>query len=137
MNWELTALVALCLITGSLFGWIARSKTLLPDMKLLPLTPVQRSFVEVEIIGRYEDDNDPRIRNTINIVKAHLGARFGGGLAVPSFVLENLLLETINSIDDAITNGKSEHEGFGTPKQARALHRTGSALLTKVRRALA
>jgi hypothetical protein len=105
-------------------------------MKILPLTPAQRSFVEVEIIGRYEDDEDPQVERTIEIVKTHFGRRFGGGLAVPNVVLSDLILDTINGIDDAIEEGSTQGYGYGTKRQARALHRTGAALLTKVRRAL-
>lgn len=105
-------------------------------MKILSLTPAQASFIEVEIIGRYEDDGDPQVAHVIEVVK-HFGRRFGGGLAVPNKILSDLILETINGIDDAIEMGETQKQGYGTKRQARALHRTGAALLKKVWGALA
>lgn len=105
-------------------------------MKILPLTPAQASFIEVEIIGRYEDDEDPEVARVVEVVKTHFGRRLGGGLAVPNAVLTYLILDVINGIDDAIEHGETQKQGYGTKRQAGALHRTGAVLLTKVRRAL-
>ncbi len=106
-------------------------------MMLLPLTtPLQRGFVHVEIVERHFDDEDPTVAARVEVIRYHLEQ--GPGLAVPDAAwLGDLVLEILNGIDDAISNKRSEREGYGTAQQARALHRAGSALLVKIRRVAA
>jgi DNA repair protein RadC len=105
-------------------------------MKLLPLTPAQASFVEIEIVGRYEDDEDPVRAQVAAIVAEHLERSNGVSLAVPdSKTLGDMLLDAINHIDDAIEHNRLEEiGGVDTRAQARSLHRTGEALWRKVSR---
>jgi len=105
-------------------------------MILLPVTEAQRSFIQIEVVERHEDSEDPQVRSVVEVVRDHLNLKYGGGLAVPNIVLADLLLEVINGIDDAIEHGESERQGYGNAREARNLHRTGAALLKKVRQAL-
>jgi len=102
-------------------------------VKMFPLTPAQASFVQVEIVDRYIDDEDPDIRATAEVVAEHLGRKHGGDLAVPNDLVAGMILDAINGIDDAVEAGRAEHEGYGSAREARGLHRTGTALLKKVR----
>lgn len=107
-------------------------------MKLLPLTSAQASFVEVEIIGRYiDDDDDERVAAVMGVIADHFErTRATGtpGLAVTDAeLLRGLILDVINDIDDAIEAGRSEEQGYGDARAARGLHRTGTALLKKIR----
>ena len=100
-------------------------------MIILPLTTAQRAFVEVEIVGRYTDDEEHAAM--VAVIADHLARRHGGGLAVARPAdLAALMLDALNAIDDAIAIGRSEAEGYGTPRAARGLHRTGTAILGRV-----
>lgn len=106
-------------------------------MKILPLTPAQASFVEVELIGRYAEDDDERTAAVISVVSEHFGltaATGTPGLAVAdATLLRRLILEAMNGIDDAIDKGRSEQEGYGDARAARGLHRAASALYGKIK----
>jgi hypothetical protein len=108
-------------------------------MKILPLTPAQASFVEVELIGRYVEDEDESIASVIETVAEHFGrtaATGTPGLAVPDAeLLRRLILEEMNGIDDAIDKGRSESEGYGDARAARGLHKTASSLYAKLKSA--
>jgi hypothetical protein len=108
-------------------------------VKILPLTPAQASFVEVELIGRYVDDEDERTAAVMEIVSEHFGltaATGTPGLAVPDAeLLRRLILDAMNGIDDAIDKGRSESEGYGDARAARGLHKAASALYSKIKSA--
>jgi hypothetical protein len=103
-------------------------------MKLLPITETQSSFLDVEIVGRHIDDEDPEVAAVVEIVAEHLARSGGKSFAVPNAaVLRRLILDVVNAIDDAIVGDRSEKEGFGAPKDARGLQRTGDSLSKKLR----
>jgi hypothetical protein len=112
-------------------------------MKILPLTPAQSSFVEVEFIGRYaagdrdaDDEGDPsEVQAMMPMVVEHFERSAGHALAVPDpEVMRTLILDVINDLDTAIDAKRSEQEFALSTREARALHRAGSALLSKVYR---
>jgi len=106
-------------------------------MKILPLSSAQASFIEIEIIGRYIDDDDDNVRRMIEVVADHFertSATGKAGLALPDVtLLRVLILDVINNIADAVEDKRSEEEGYGNGREAMNLHRTGSALLKKLR----
>jgi hypothetical protein len=106
-------------------------------MKILPLTPAQAAFVEVELIGRYLDDEDERTAAVMETVSEHFGltaATGTPGLAVPDAeLLRRLVLDAMNGIDDAIDKGRSEQEGYGDARAARGLHKAASTLYQKLK----
>lgn len=111
-------------------------------MKLVPITHAQASFLEIEIVGRYTDDENFAYAAVAAIVGDHLHRSFGGGMAVPSTVLIDMLLDVINGIDDEIEAASKKDKsalgrigGVETISEARRLHRTGSMLIEKARAA--
>ena len=105
-------------------------------MMIIPLTPPQASFVELEIIERHFDDDEEHVADVIATVASHFErtARMGhAGLAVADAkLLRSLILDEMNAIDDAIDSDRSmQHYGL-TRLEARALHRCASALYRKI-----
>lgn len=88
------------------------------------LSPSALSFLEVEVIGAYLEDEDPEVARIASELLDHLNRT--GDLA-PLAAARSLVLDALNGLDDAIETG----EGLGamTRAEARALHRSGSALL--------
>ena len=113
-------------------------------MKLVRITEAQASFLEVEIVGRYIDDEEEHFAAVADIVREHLVRSNGTAMAVPHDTLVEMLLDVANAIDDEIEQlrkGKthwSRLEIIGelpSLADARRLHRTAEALLAKARRA--
>ena len=112
-------------------------------MKLVPVTEAQASFLYVEVAGRYIDDEDAARAAVAALVLEHVTRKHGGGMAVPSETLVEMLLDVANAIDDeceAASKGDARAlgriGGADTLADARRLHRTAEALLAKARRAL-
>lgn len=105
-------------------------------MKLILLTEHQSSFVEIELIGRHIDDDDPHAREVMEIVLDHFDRSRGRSLAVPDAeMLRDMVLEVVNDIDDEIEAHKKGDRyalgrigGVDTVSQARALQRTGESI---------
>lgn len=109
-------------------------------MKLIPITHAQASFLEIEIVGRYADDENSEYAAVAAIVGDHLHRSMA--MAVPSTVLIDMLLDVINGIDDEIEAAVKRDKralgrigGVETVAEARRLHRTGSMLIEKARAA--
>jgi hypothetical protein len=104
-------------------------------MLLIPLNEAQEAFVEVEILGRHLDDDDPKVRAIVEIVAEHFERSGGKALAVSDAeVVKTLILDAINGLDDSIVSKRTEHEHSLNAKDARRLHATGSSLLKAVTR---
>lgn len=108
-------------------------------MLLLPLTPAQASFVEVEVLGRYLDDEDAMVAETIAIVAEHFERSRGTAFAVPNReLLRDLVLDVVNGIDDHLEEHRRGDSaalsriGGVDAKQARGLFRAGQTLLKKL-----
>jgi hypothetical protein len=105
-------------------------------MRLIPLSEQQASFVEVELLGRYLDDDDQQVRDVMEVVLDHFERSRGRSLAVPDAVmLRDLTLEVINAIDDAIEDYRRGDEdalrwigGVDDAREARGIHRSGEAI---------
>jgi len=112
-------------------------------MKLFPITPAQASFLEIEIVGRYLDDEDTEEARVAANIAEHLERSRGTAMAVGEFhrdALARMLLELINDMDDEIERAKKGDSdalgrlgGIDTVKQARGLWASGFALWKKVR----
>lgn len=112
-------------------------------MKLVRITEAQASFLEVEIVGRYIDDEEEHYAAVADIVREHLVWSNGTSMAVPSETLVEMLLDVANAIDDECEAARKGDAralgrigGVDTLVDARRLHRTAEALLKKARRAL-
>ena len=104
-------------------------------MWLIPLTEAQESFVAIEILGRHLDDDDPKVREVVDILADHFERSGRKALAVPNgAIVQSLILDAINGLDDSIENGTTEKEHSLTKKEARSLFLAGSALLKAVSR---
>ncbi len=105
-------------------------------MMIIPLTPMQASFVELEIISRHFDDEQEHVAEVIATVADHFErtTRMGhAGLAVVDApLLRSLILDEMNAIDDAIESGRSMQHYSLTRLEARALHRSASAIYRKI-----
>jgi len=123
-------------------------------MRLVRITEPQASFLEIEIVGRYAEDEFD-LDAVAAIVDEHLVLSRGTKMAVPNKLLVEMLLDAANDIDDAIEeafkrrelvkklgmemssdSGALGHIGVETIGEARRLHCTAIALLNKARRAL-
>lgn len=109
-------------------------------MRLILLSEPQAAFVEVELLGRYLDDDDPHVRDVMDIVLDHFERSRGKSLAVPDAeVLRDLVLDVINFIDDELEEHRKgdpralDRIGVEDAKQARGLHRSGEAILKRLR----
>ena len=110
-------------------------------MNLVRITEPQASFLEVEIVGRYLEDEDEEAE-VAAIVADHLERSRGVSMAVPP-LLPRMLLDVINAMDDEIERAKKGDAtalrrigGVDTIKQARDLWRTGHPLRLKALAAL-
>ena len=105
-------------------------------MKLLRITEPQASFLEIEIVGRFIDDEDADRAASAAIIGDHLQRSRGTSCAVPdATVLSGMLLEVLNDIDDAIVARDIRRiGGVDTVQEARGLHTCGQNLLTRLRR---
>jgi hypothetical protein len=109
-------------------------------MKLVRITEPQASFLEVEIVGRYLEDEGEEAE-VAAIVADHLERSRGVSMAVPS-LLPRMLLDVINAMDDEIERAKKgdatalRRIGVDTLKQARGLWRSGHTLWLKALAAL-
>lgn len=102
-------------------------------MWLMSLTEAQESFVAIEILGRHEDDDDPKVSEVVDILADHFGRSGRKALAIPDAkIVKSLILDAINGLEDSIENGTTEREHSLTKKEARSLHSAGSALLRAV-----
>ena len=112
-------------------------------MLLIPLTPAQSSFVEVELLGRFLEDEDDRVARVMDVVLDHFQRSRGTSLAVPDAeLMQGLVLSVINFIDDEIEEAKSGDDralsrigGVETIAEARNLRRAGSAIWQKLLKA--
>jgi hypothetical protein len=101
-------------------------------MKLLPITDALKTFVEIEIIGSYEDDD--HYGAAAAIVADHFDRSGGTALAVVPKIAD-MWLDALNDLDTDIERGATEaHYALGK-REARNLHRSASAMYTKILRA--
>lgn len=123
-------------------------------MKLVPITEAQASFLQIEIVERFEDDPlDKDQAEVAQIVGDALRKSRGKAMAVPNKLLASMILEVINAIDDTIEEAKKAKSsrrrqtaedqergviealspigGVTTIAEAQALHKVGSALYRK------
>ena len=109
-------------------------------MKLVYLTEPQASFVEIELLGRNIDDDDPHAREVMEVVLDHFERSRGRSLAVPDAeLMAAMVLDAMNGIDDEIEAHKHGDKyalgrigGVDTVSQARALQRTGESIWKKL-----
>jgi len=111
-------------------------------MKFIRITPLQASFLEIEIADCYYDDEDANKTAVAAIVAARLRSSYDTEMAVPSETLAVMLLDAANGIDDEIeaarkgdVNALGRIGGIETIAEARRLHQTAIRLLGKARAA--
>jgi len=89
--------------------------------------------VAIEILGRHLDDDDPKVREVVDILADRFERSGRKALAVPNAaIIKSLILDAINGLDDSIEKGTTEKEHSLTKREARSLHSAGSALLRAV-----
>jgi hypothetical protein len=101
-------------------------------MKLLSVTGTLKTFVKLEIIGSYEDDD--HYGTAASIVADHFDRSKGAALAVVP-KLADMWLDALNDLDTDIERGATEAHYALSKREARNLHRSASAMYTKILRA--
>lgn len=107
----------------------------------IKLTEPQASFLELEIVERFIDDDDESLREVCWVLLSSLIASKGKSAEVwDKEILGGMVLTVINFIDDQIEDDRRGDSralgrigGIDTIQEARALHRVGEAILKKLR----
>jgi len=111
------------------------------EIKTVKVTPAQASFLEIEIIERYIDDEDDDKRSVCWVLLDSLTKSKGRSVDIEDrATMREMLLDAINFIDDEIEAHKAGDRralgrigGVDTAQEARILHRSGAAILDKPR----
>lgn len=113
---------------------------------IVKLTEPQASFLEIEIVGRHEDDDDPALDRMAAAVQRSLAESNGKRLTLDEAdraTLESALLDAVDVIADAIEAHRKGYKqalreigGVEDARAAQGLYRTGESLLAAVRKAI-
>lgn len=107
----------------------------------ITLTEPQASFLQLEIVERFIDDDEEAYREVAWVLLGSLERSKGRRADVwNKRALRDMILDVINFIDDEIEYAKKGDRhalgrigGVDTIGEARALHRSGQAILKKLR----
>lgn len=101
---------------------------------LLPLTPAQASFLEVEVVGGLYDDEDPDLAELAESIDVDLQESGGRSVIVTNVtLLRQVVLDIINGMEELLSADEwDKMGGVETKAQARGLERTGQALWQKL-----
>lgn len=110
-------------------------------MTTIKLTAAQSSFLEFEVIERHIDDDDESKRAVCWVLLDSLHKSKGHRVDIEDRdTMREMLLDVLNFIDDEIERHKHGDEralgrigGVDTAQEARILHRSGAAILDKLR----